>query len=51
MPVKFIAIAGDSLTGYYYDTTHSTIISNHYETILNMHPITHADLQTLLNNL
>ncbi len=51
MGVKFIALSGDSLSGYYFDTVSSIISLNHNEVISIMNPISSTDLQDLLNNL
>ena len=53
MDVKFIAISGDSLNGYYHHITINTPVDiNHYEQVLNMPgPITHSDLEAILNTL
>ena len=53
MSVKFIAISGDSVNGYYHHITSDAIVNmNHYEIIPTMgSPITHADLEQILNSL
>ena len=51
MSVKFIAISGDSLNGYYHHITSNTPVAiNHYEIIPNMiGPVTQTDLNMILN--
>ena len=53
MSVKFIAISGDSLNGYYHHITSNTPVAiNHYEPVLNMPgPITLSALEAILNTL
>ena len=51
MPVKFIAISGDTVNDYYYHITNTTIVNmNHYEIIPNMiGPVSQTDLDIVLN--
>jgi hypothetical protein len=50
MYVNFIALSGDSASGYYYNITPSTIISNHYEVVSTMTgPVTYADLEVIFD--
>jgi len=51
MNVNFLSFSGDSINGYYYNITPSTIVSNHYEVISTMKgPVTYADLEILFDS-